>query len=236
MRWRLSKLDWPYAVGELVIVTAGVLVALAIDQWNSDRLDRSEERVIIQRLISDLESDLASITLGLGFLPDKRGNLQRVYAVLSNTESPPEDAAGFLDDVVGGAIYGWAQTVVSTAVYDELVGAGRFTLIRDAELRSAISGYYLNRELQADRMEERETHYPDLSYQLALRETEFDALAGLSDKQIEQLAEDAFNSGLRAHAIAELNFTRFAEETLPILEASVDDLMTELQTYLDTIQ
>ena len=93
MRWRLSKLDWPYAVGELIIVTAGVLVALAIDQWNSDRLDRSEEQVIIQRLISDLESDLASITFGLRFLPDKRGSLQRVYAALSNTESPPEDAA-----------------------------------------------------------------------------------------------------------------------------------------------
>lgn len=43
MRWRLRKLDWGYALGELIIVTAGVLIALAIDEWNSDRLNRVDE-------------------------------------------------------------------------------------------------------------------------------------------------------------------------------------------------
>ena len=59
MRWRLSKLDWPYAVGELIIVTAGVLIALAIDQWNSDRLDRVEEQRILLGLKSESELNLA---------------------------------------------------------------------------------------------------------------------------------------------------------------------------------
>ena len=36
MLWRKFKLDWQYALGELVIVTLGVLVALAINQWNDD--------------------------------------------------------------------------------------------------------------------------------------------------------------------------------------------------------
>ncbi len=38
MRWRLLKLDWAYAIGEFIIVIAGVLIALTIDQWNDGRL------------------------------------------------------------------------------------------------------------------------------------------------------------------------------------------------------
>ena len=40
MLWRKFKLDWKYAIGELFIVVAGVLLALAIDQWNERRLER----------------------------------------------------------------------------------------------------------------------------------------------------------------------------------------------------
>ena len=41
--WRKFKLDWSYAIGELFIVTIGVLVALAIGEWNNERMERAEE-------------------------------------------------------------------------------------------------------------------------------------------------------------------------------------------------
>jgi hypothetical protein len=43
MFWRKFKLDWTYAIGELVIVTLGVLVALGIQQWNEDRLEKERD-------------------------------------------------------------------------------------------------------------------------------------------------------------------------------------------------
>jgi hypothetical protein len=82
MRWRLLKLNWGYAIGELIIVSVGVLIALAIDQCNSDRLDRVDEMLIIEGLISDLEFDRSTIDQGLGFLPEKEASLRRVYAVV----------------------------------------------------------------------------------------------------------------------------------------------------------
>ena len=57
MLWRKIKLDWSYAIGELAIVTLGVLVALAIDQWNDDRNAQAEERAILDRLLVDLDQD-----------------------------------------------------------------------------------------------------------------------------------------------------------------------------------
>jgi hypothetical protein len=36
MFWRKLKLDWSYAIGELIIVTVGVLIALGVNQWQQD--------------------------------------------------------------------------------------------------------------------------------------------------------------------------------------------------------
>ena len=121
MRWRFSKLDWGYAVGELIIVTAGVLIALAIDQWNNDRLDRVEEVLFVDRFISDIRDDLAGISMGLRLSPAKEEHLLRLYSALSSGERPT-DAAGFLEDVVVGARYGWTQASVRRYTFDEVLG------------------------------------------------------------------------------------------------------------------
>ena len=62
MFWRKFKLDWPYVIGELLIVTAGVLIALAISAWNSDRLDRDvKPRLIVALFWSRLGVGHASL-------------------------------------------------------------------------------------------------------------------------------------------------------------------------------
>ena len=40
MKWRYLKLDWKYAIGELVIVTTGVLFALALGQWRQEQANQ----------------------------------------------------------------------------------------------------------------------------------------------------------------------------------------------------
>ncbi len=77
MFWRKFKLDWSYAIGELFIVTLGVLVALAIDQWNSERLERAEEFDVLSRLVADVETDLAFFDLRLNAIDDKEASLLR---------------------------------------------------------------------------------------------------------------------------------------------------------------
>jgi hypothetical protein len=36
-------MEWSYAIGELFVVTIGVLIALTIGEWNNERLERTEE-------------------------------------------------------------------------------------------------------------------------------------------------------------------------------------------------
>lgn len=46
-----------YAIGEIFLVVIGILLAIQINSWNQDRLSKKTEKVILNRLINDLEID-----------------------------------------------------------------------------------------------------------------------------------------------------------------------------------
>ena len=233
MRWRFRKLDWGYAIGELVIVVVGGLIALATDAWNDDRLARLEEAELVERLITDLERDAERLEFGLGLLTGKTESLDRIHASLVVAEVEPSDPAAFLEDVIEGAQYGWNQGRARRVTFDELLGSGRFGLIRDPELRVAIAEYYALDESVHDRINERETDYPHLSYRLVPRENEFDLQPGLARGEIQRLVAGVFASPLRGHVIAEINLARFMRLRLAALRAEGLRLIERLQTHLE---
>ena len=46
-----------YAIGEIILVVIGILIALSINNWNEQRKDRANERDLYQRIIKDLKFD-----------------------------------------------------------------------------------------------------------------------------------------------------------------------------------
>ena len=46
-----------YAVGEIVLVVIGILIALSINNWNSNRADRIREMEYMQSMLVDLQKD-----------------------------------------------------------------------------------------------------------------------------------------------------------------------------------
>ena len=46
-----------YAVGEIVLVVVGILIALQINNWNEYRKDRALEKEILEQILGDIEID-----------------------------------------------------------------------------------------------------------------------------------------------------------------------------------
>ena len=242
MLWRRFKLDWTYAIGELAIVTAGVLIALAVDQWNSDRLEAAEEGAYVSRLASDIDQDIASLESRTSALDQKQESLARVADQLRSGEIP--DGREFLQDAVIGANYGWNQGRSNSATYADLLGAGKFGLIKDQKIRILVSTYYQKFEDGAIRIEERETEYPNSTYILIPRAIpitdggvvwERDMESDLSQDRIERILINVIDSDLLALTTAEANFGNFVMGiTLSQLEQA-KSVRTVLEKYLDTL-
>ncbi len=242
MFWRKIKMNWSYAIGELLVVTVGVLIALAINSWNSDRLEKAEQFDILSRLITDLEADVQSFDRRLRFIDEKEESLNRIWSDLSG--DGPEDSAQFLNDIVIGANYGWNQGSAQRATFSDLLGSGKLTVLSNHEVRTAIVDYYEEYETEHVRIDERETEFPKISYQLVPRGETFESIVGAiegkaktghSDEYIRARVTAAQESSIKDHVIAEINLARFIRGVTSGLRADAKNLIGVLKEHQETI-
>jgi len=240
--WRKFKLEWTYAIGELAIVTVGVLIALAVDQWNSSRLEGVEEAAYVSRLMSDIDEDIRNLEYQIDAVEQKQDSLARVADQLRS--GLISNHVEFFQDVVIGANYGWNQEAAHRATYDDLLGSGNFGLINDHRIRILISGYYDDLEGGGNRIEERETEYPNLTYKLIPRATtakddgviwERSVEPNLPPDRVERIYQNILDSDLETMTTAEANFGKFVTAiTLSQLEKA-KTLRASLDSYLGTL-
>ena len=235
--WRKFKLDWRYAIGELFIVVAGVLVALAIDQWNDERLEQQEANEILQHLLIDLQADLDNMQIMVRNVGDKQQSLLRLKSVFESGQRP-ENSAQFLQDIVVGADFGWNQNRPHSTTYQEALSSGKFGLIRNAELRSAISRYYFEFTDLFNRADARETRFPHISYQLVPRNSEssnrlvlLSTDRALSSEEVVRLTDRALASPLKDYVIAEINLARFILHLSSDIGQQCEALIEKIETY-----
>jgi len=59
-RKRLRKYLW-YSLGEIILVVIGILIAIQVNNWNEDRIERKQIHAYARALASDLRDDIAAV-------------------------------------------------------------------------------------------------------------------------------------------------------------------------------
>ena len=138
MLFRKERLDWRYGITELVIVVAGVMIALGADQWVRGRADIGLEGRYLDDLAIDLRSDTAQLGAAIR-LAESRASLGHsvLRAAAGDTILAPTDLVVFLERQFYFAFPAYSRTTMS-----DLMSTGNLRLIRDRELRRRLSEYY----------------------------------------------------------------------------------------------
>jgi hypothetical protein len=87
-------------VGELVVVVLGVMIAIAADRWNQNRLDRSTATEYSRRLINELVADSVRLEEHARAATERRAECVRLYEVIRST-SPDSTALALYFDATG---------------------------------------------------------------------------------------------------------------------------------------
>ena len=134
---------WGFFVAELVLVVAGILVALAIDGWISDSRDRQTEVVYLELLARDIEGIRHQVDLQIEFEKERIDTAVTAYAAL--TTSDPTTKRAEIGSLL--ALLVTRRTLsLSSATYDQMVSSGHLQLIRDHELRNMIVRFFAELE------------------------------------------------------------------------------------------
>jgi len=119
-----------YAIGEIVLVVIGILIALSINNWNDQRKEDIKEQAMLKRLqkefISNKEQLLDKIQL--------RNNLIESCRQLLENFDKPENATR--DSIV--VYLSTIQPTTFDPIQNDLVSSGNIEILKDEELKQLL--------------------------------------------------------------------------------------------------
>ena len=129
-----------YAIGEIVLVVIGILIALQINNWNEFRKEREKEKAYMVRLQDDISKDLEQLELNYDFYTQvfDFGNLALLYV-------EDEDAQSMTNWNLLVSFFHASQIwpiIPTTSTFEELKSSGEFSLIQNITLRNTLSFYH----------------------------------------------------------------------------------------------
>ena len=129
-----------YAIGEIVLVVIGILIALQINNWNENSKAKSELKSDLSELKSELESDLTRLDSVLTQINsiDEQGNYLLEYLAQKPTAIDSSKVQKAITSVTFLARFGKSNTA-----YESLVNNGNFHLVENKNLKEKL-GFFHN--------------------------------------------------------------------------------------------
>ncbi len=155
-----------YAVGEVLLVMIGILLALQVNNWNQQRTNRSLEKAYLRNFLLDLQSDSICISKNIQVLEmEKKPGLSILNRLLNEDRSCCKDSIKAA--IRNSAYLGWSLNKErSNATFNEIMSSGSLRLISNKHLRIAIKEYYSFWDHAYERQDMRKSNYPNLTYKI----------------------------------------------------------------------
>jgi len=154
-----------YAIGEIILVVIGILIALQINTWNEERLQKKKETKILMTLLDDLkQAELMSID----FIEREQNNIKLYEKVLGgDNEHAILINHHKSDSLFHVIIFGLVSQVPVIYSYSDLKNAGETRLISNKLIRRRFTYLEneiidLNRQL-ADRLSVQQIRLDDIA-------------------------------------------------------------------------
>lgn len=135
-----------YAVGEIVLVVIGILIALSINNRNEISKNSEKEYKYLSNIRSEVIGD--SLSLEGGWFRNRQRKIEalelaKLY-VMGNYS--PKDTLFFINQIGFGGINSRASLMGSSRTYNELVSTGNLSLISNDSIRDQIVSYYSDKD------------------------------------------------------------------------------------------
>ncbi|MGD1976413.1 MAG: hypothetical protein PVI25_10895 [Gammaproteobacteria bacterium] len=173
--------SWELALGELAIVALGVLIALWADQAIQARQDAATEISYLERLQTDIRSDIRALRFSSDQARNRVAITRQVDAWLQDPDATPDPDSLVISVHFAGVTF---PPTISKFTIDELKSTGDLRLLGNQALKRQIADYYNQIGLQIDQWAAwgdqgiTETYFRDLAFVI---DPEFRLRAGTFD-------------------------------------------------------
>ena len=140
--------SWKLAIGELVIIALGVLIALWADQAIQTRQEAALAISYLESLQTDIRADISALRFSSNQASNRLAITRQVDAWLHDLDARPDP-----DSLVMNAHYAGVTffPTISRFTIEELKSTGDLRLLRNQALKRQIADYYNQIDLQIEK-------------------------------------------------------------------------------------
>ncbi len=131
-----------YAIGEIILVVIGILIALQINNWNESRKDNIKEHAYLVNLTKDIKADISYNNRNIFERYDKKVEALKNGKTYYQGTYIITDTLAFLNNLGYGSVFGNVNWAFKKTTYNQLVNTGDFKIIENDSLRESILNYY----------------------------------------------------------------------------------------------
>ena len=130
-----------YAIGEIVLVVIGILIALQVNTWNEYRKDRVSEKELYQTLLESLESDLEDVRDKI-IIIDRAILAQELFITKSVDEVSTTYTSEELSDLIWSVAYTSYSFFPNYSLYNKISNNKQIDLIQAKATQMEIMELY----------------------------------------------------------------------------------------------
>ncbi|MDH3699512.1 MAG: DUF6090 family protein [Flavobacteriaceae bacterium] len=127
-----------YAIGEIILVVVGIVIALQLDGWNANRLDGREEQMLLTQLKTEFIQNKTQLLTKIGKREDAMNSCFEILKIVDNPqlEKDPNQIDSLFATILPN--YTFDPT---TGIINQLLHGGKLSLIRNDSLRFHLSNW-----------------------------------------------------------------------------------------------
>jgi len=132
-----------YAIGEIILVVIGILIALQINNWNNKNIERSQSTEFNQRLLQEVNGNIALVTNKIESMENMINSSKRILELFN--EKLNDSNLKSLDSLIYITIAG-VDVKFRTGTLNEGLNTGKVSFINSDILKSKLYGLLSNIE------------------------------------------------------------------------------------------
>lgn len=128
-----------YAIGEIILVVIGILIALQINNWNNNRIDNISETNYIKNIERDLNNQIKAIDTQINFEAEVADYCKIALKPYTETNKLKIDSTFA---VALGTIASRRTFLNPNPAYIELISSGNIELLKNEKFKDQLINYY----------------------------------------------------------------------------------------------
>ena len=153
-----------YAIGEIILVVIGILIALGINNWNENRKDSKQERIVLMSLLDNLQLAKKQSEL---LISEEEALKKRLIRILGIESNPNVNINQIIpDSIFKTTVWDLQNDQPTFNVYSNLKNTNKLSLIKNKNVNEKFTNleFRLNRlnDILEDRLSVHQIRIDDI--------------------------------------------------------------------------